>query len=78
MTRTRLPLLAAVVDMVDAVSKRPVTPAIKALAANLRDEPSWRNMRPPLVPLERDDEIVLLESVLGATERIGICPVPCI
>ncbi len=70
------PLLAAVVDMVDAVSKRPVTPAIKALAANLRDEPSWRNMRPPLVPLERDDEVDLLRCFQRARERVGILPVP--
>ena len=55
------PLLARVTEMVGAVSAHSVTPALKAVAANLRHEPSWRNMRPPLMPLERDAEAGLLK-----------------
>lgn len=65
------PLLVGVGRVVEEVCRYPVTPAIKAVAANLRGQPSWRNMRAPLVPLSAEAErslITTLTRVLGETE----------
>ncbi len=69
------PLWASVVEMVEAVARHPITPALKALSASLRQEPYWRNIRPPLMSLERTDEATLSKDIQRLTERIGIAPV---
>ena len=56
------PLLAGVSRLVEEVCKHPVIPAIKAVAATLREWPSWRNMRAPLVPLSAEAERSLVTT----------------
>ncbi len=48
--------LSRVSRLVAEVSKYPIIPALKALAATLREQPSWRNMRAPLVALPAESE----------------------
>lgn len=54
--RTNAAALSRVGRLVEEVSKYPIIPALKALAATLRDQPSWRNMRAPLVALPAESE----------------------
>jgi 4-hydroxy-tetrahydrodipicolinate synthase len=70
------PVLSGVVEMVRILSGHSVIAALKALAANLRHEPAWRRMRPPLVPVVEGAETKLLEDFLRAAERTGLTPVP--
>ena len=60
------PLLSGVTDLVDAFADLPVGPGIRALAATLRKWPAWRNMRPPLTPLDSASE----RELLAAFDRI--------
>ncbi len=55
--------------LVEAIDKYPTTPAIKGLAANLRHAATWRNMRPPLVPLALESERELLSAYEEALEK---------
>lgn len=50
-TADQEPAFAVLRTFVDDVCRHPVTAAIKALNADLRGESSWRNIRPPLAPL---------------------------
>ena len=59
--------------LVDEVVKYPSIPAIKALAANLREWPAWRNMRPPLAELDAGSErrlVQAFEKTLQETEAV--------
>lgn len=70
-TATDDPLLASVARLVEATCQNPVIAAVKAVAANLRDWPSWRNMRAPLVPLSAEAErslVAVFRSVLAGTD----------
>lgn len=58
--------LSRVSRLVEEVSKHPIIPALKALAATLRGQPSWRNMRAPLVALPAESE----RSLVTAFKRI--------
>jgi len=63
--------LARVGRLVEEVTKRPIIPALKALAATLRDQPSWRNMRAPLVPLPAESErslVMAFKRILNETD----------
>lgn len=60
------PLLSGVSRLVDTVCKYPIIPAIKVIAATLREQPSWRNMRAPLVPISAEAE----RSLIAAFRRI--------
>lgn len=65
------PVLSGITRLVEAVSQNPVIPAIKAAAATLREWPSWRNMRAPLVPISTEAErslITVLRQVLDETD----------
>jgi 4-hydroxy-tetrahydrodipicolinate synthase len=66
------PILSSVNRLVAEFKDLPVTPGIKALAANLRKWPAWRNMRPPLVPLDMASERKLLAafgSITGGIDK---------
>ncbi|MBL6945357.1 MAG: dihydrodipicolinate synthase family protein [Rhodospirillales bacterium] len=65
------PLMAGITELVNAVVKYPGIPAIRALAANLRNDPSWRRIRPPLSPLDAQSEAVLMADFKRAMNRIG-------
>lgn len=54
------PLLSGVTRLVEEFDGLPVGPGIRALAATLRKWPAWRNMRPPLEPLDGPSERRLL------------------
>lgn len=56
------PLLLKVTGLVEAVCKHSVISALKAVAATLREWPSWRNMRAPLVPLSPEVERSLVAA----------------
>lgn len=56
------PLMVGISELVAAVVKQPVIPAIRALAANLRNDPSWRTIRPPLSPLDAQSEAMLMSA----------------
>lgn len=66
------PLFACVAALVDELSKHPITPAIKALAANLRHSPSWRKMRPPLVAIEPESEKALLAAFVHGLQGVQL------
>jgi len=46
-----------------SIEAYPVIPALKALMADLTDEKSWRNLRPPLSALDEEQTKDLLSSV---------------
>lgn len=48
----------------------PAIPALKAIVAYERQDPAWRNLRPPLVPLEAADAATVLDrwAALGLTK----------
>lgn len=54
---------AHVNEMVDAVLRHPVVPAVKALVAHRTRNPIWRNVRPPLVLLPQSDASDLVERL---------------
>ncbi|MBT3361761.1 MAG: dihydrodipicolinate synthase family protein [Rhodospirillales bacterium] len=56
------PLMTAITELVGAVVQYPGIPAIRALAANLRDDPTWRRIRPPLSPLDPQSETALMTA----------------
>ncbi|MBE0529774.1 MAG: dihydrodipicolinate synthase family protein [Rhodospirillales bacterium] len=64
--RSSAATLSRVSRLVEEVSKYPIIPALKVLAATLREQPSWRNMRAPLVALPAESE----RSLVMAFERI--------
>ena len=68
------PILQGVARLVEVIDKYPTTPAIKGLAANLRHAVTWRNMRPPLIPIALESERELL-SAYG--EALGNAKVEC-
>jgi 4-hydroxy-tetrahydrodipicolinate synthase len=43
-----------IIELVNAILKFPVTPAVKVLLAHHQNEPAWLMVRPPLVPLSED------------------------
>lgn len=62
--------LQARVDQMRPVFQNvPVIPAIKAIVAHERQDPAWRMLRPPHLPLETADAAAVLErwSALGMT-----------
>ncbi len=48
-----------------AFQRRPMIPALKAMTARLAGDPDWRRVRPPLVELDRDDELALAAELEG-------------
>ncbi len=63
--------LSMVSRLVEEVSKYPIIPALKALAATLREQPSWRNMRAPLVTLPAESErslVMAFKRILNETD----------
>jgi 4-hydroxy-tetrahydrodipicolinate synthase len=53
---------AAMSELVDELVRFPVTPAIKVLVADDQNDPAWRNVRSPLVPLSQAEAAQLTRS----------------
>jgi 4-hydroxy-tetrahydrodipicolinate synthase len=69
--RSNEELLSRVSRLVEEVTKRPIIPALKTLAASLREQPGWRNMRAPLVPLPAESErslVMAFKRILSETD----------
>ncbi|MBL6945117.1 MAG: dihydrodipicolinate synthase family protein [Rhodospirillales bacterium] len=64
------PLMLGISELVAAVVEHPVIPAIRALAANLRNDPDWRRIRPPLSPLDAQSERALMSAFERAMDGI--------
>ncbi len=47
--------------LVDAILQRPVTPAVKALTAHLRKNPSFARPRPPLLPIDAENTAAMVK-----------------
>lgn len=59
-TRSPVPHVS---EMVDAVLRYPVVPAVKSLLAHRTGNPIWSNVRPPLVKLPQGDASELVKCV---------------
>jgi 4-hydroxy-tetrahydrodipicolinate synthase len=55
-----------IVDIVNELSKYPVTPAVKALLAGRKNDVGWLNVRPPLTPISNQGA----HELASAYERI--------
>ncbi len=65
----------AVSALVDEVVSHPVTPALKAVIADVSQVPSWLNVLPPFAPLRAEDARSVIASyrslTVGSTEGGG-------
>jgi 4-hydroxy-tetrahydrodipicolinate synthase len=55
-----------VVAVRTAIAAYPLVPALKFLASRFYDDPAWRNVRPPMLPLSDADGADLLQRLEGA------------
>ncbi len=53
----------ALLDELSQITSLPIIPALKAMLAEQRNDPTWERLRPPLTPLGRDDRAALLSSM---------------
>jgi 4-hydroxy-tetrahydrodipicolinate synthase len=60
------PMTARMTALAGLLSDVPLTPAIRALAAHTQDEPNWRRVRPPLMPLDEVTEQRLITAFVEA------------
>lgn len=49
----------ALSDELSRITSLPIIPALKAMLAEQRNDPTWERLRPPLTPLSREDRAVL-------------------
>ena len=52
-----------IVSVRNAIAKYPLVPALKHLAAAFRDDPAWRAVMPPMLPMSDADGKALLEAL---------------
>ncbi|HSS65435.1 MAG TPA: dihydrodipicolinate synthase family protein, partial [Gammaproteobacteria bacterium] len=49
-----------------AIAKYPLVPALKFLASRIHQDPAWRSVRPPMLPLSDADGADLLQRLESA------------
>lgn len=66
-------LVAEIANVRQAIQAHPMIPGLKYLVAEMRSDPQWRVVRPPLVELDEDTGAALATQLAGLGMRPDAC-----